>query len=352
MRLMRSEEARLGATSTNSRTETLKIKRNSNSLPFHVASSHLDVSRFRPDRPPPSSPSEPSDRLSRPCSCTTMSNNPFLEAQQVPAYARYPDISSPSLAQPSWQQQPAGTPGFPQQSSFPHPHPSSGQQSSSLQPNGGDAYGYSVPGGTQSQYQNPMTTGAQGGFRPTSSFGQQMAAQLNTGYGAPQAGQYGGGISGGGGGYQPTGAGWNPPGYQQQVLSQFDPYSQLGQFDAPQGSGVGLFGGSGGPGPSPTSPMPTPSPAPPSVMSSAPPPGQQHPRELVRAHKGELELWDAYAWKQLMNSFETLRGAWEVRKREAEERMRSIGAAVNWDYGAAQEAHRLQAVCPLCPIDL
>lgn len=270
-----------------------------------------------------------------------MSNNPFLETQQIPAYARYPDISSPSSGQPSWSPSPLGSSGFPQPSSLPYPNTGQQPQQSYLQPNGADAYGYTATSATQAPYQTAMATGAPNAFRPTSAFGQQMAAQLNTGYGVPQAGPYGGGPGGNVGGYQPTGAGWNGQ-QHQQVLSQFDPYSQLGQFDAPQGSGAGLFGGPAPP--SPRAPMPASPLAAAPVTSSAPPPGQHHPREFVRSHKGQLELWDAYAWKQLMNAFDALRGTWEVRKREAEERMRLLGGAVNWDYGAAQEGHRLQLV--------
>jgi hypothetical protein len=36
----------------------------------------------------------------------------------------------------------------------------------------------------------------------------------------------------------------------------------------------------------------------------------------VKAHKAEIESWDGYAWKQLLNTFESLRDAWEVRKKE------------------------------------
>lgn len=290
-----------------------------------------------------------------------MSNNPFLEAQHAPAHARYPDISSPTLGQPSWQPQPSATSAFPQSSAFPLPHGGQPPHQSFLQPSAPDPYGYAAGGAqyaAQPAFQSPMATGAPGGFRPSSSFGQQMAAQLNTGYGQPQPSPYGGPGSGGGGGpigYQPTGAGanaWNPQ-QHQQVVSQFDPYAQVAHLDAPQGSGAGLFGGPASPHPSGPTSHAAPSPGP--VTSSAPPPGQPHPREYVYAHKGELELWDAYAWKQLMNAFDALRATWDVRRREAEDRVRALGGAVNWDYGAAQEGQRLQGVrglvserCVLC----
>jgi hypothetical protein len=274
-----------------------------------------------------------------------MSNNPFLEQGSV--HQRFPDISpgapTPNQysAQPGqWQQpQPTGFGGYGQQ-------PQYGFQQSQQQPYSG---GYvqpaqpiqfpTSPGGYNPGYQAPMMTGAPSAFRPTSSFGQQMAAQLDNGYGG------GGGVIGqqtgygGGWGQQPQQPNWN-------VISQFDPYAQLGALDSAPGSGAGLFGGvsTGGPTSSThtrsysSSAMPTP---------GAAPSGQLHPREHVRAHKMELEAWDPYAWKQFMNSFDSLRTAWEGRKRDALARAHTLSQSASYDYAAAQEYNRLLGVRPL-----
>jgi hypothetical protein len=41
-----------------------------------------------------------------------------------------------------------------------------------------------------------------------------------------------------------------------------------------------------------------------------------HPREYIRSHKLEIEAWDSYAWKQLLNAFDALKNAWDGRAKE------------------------------------
>lgn len=41
-----------------------------------------------------------------------------------------------------------------------------------------------------------------------------------------------------------------------------------------------------------------------------------HPREYIRTHKRELEQWDNVSWKQALNSFDSLKSAWELTKRQ------------------------------------
>jgi len=68
--------------------------------------------------------------------------------------------------------------------------------------------------------------------------------------------------------------------------------------------------------------------------------GNLHPREFIRTHKAELESWDTYAWKQVLNTFNALKDAWAARKKEVEARI----AQVQRDYGytGQQEVARLQ----------
>ncbi|KAI9440048.1 hypothetical protein H4582DRAFT_2075396 [Lactarius indigo] len=92
---------------------------------------------------------------------------------------------------------------------------------------------------------------------------------------------------------------------KQQLLSQFDPYANLGQL-------------------SPTTRAPAPTA---SGIAGSPPPGVQHPRTYIHSHKSELEAWDPPTWRQVQNTFESLKVAWEARKRTAESHVRALGAA-------------------------
>jgi hypothetical protein len=173
-------------------------------------------------------------------------------------------------------------------------------------------------------------------FQPTSSFGQQLAGQVNgSSYGYLQG--------------QPAAAPspvYNP--VQQQLqnnpgyIAHFDPYASIGQgWDGQsqpqqqqqqQGQSSIMAQGPTSPGAFTTSST-----------------GQLHPREYLRQHKAEIESWDAYAWKQLLNTFEPLKDAWETRKKEIEGNIAQLQQQMQYgSYYAPgqiqQEIARLQAV--------
>jgi len=271
-----------------------------------------------------------------------LSNNPFIDHPSN-ALARYPDISGSSDlsgAPPqytSWQQ--AGALGPSPNPTGYGPQSSAGygggyQQQMPLQPQqtswgGGSEFMQSQQ---QQSYavQTPQMTGRP--FQPSSSFGQQLAGQINGAYGMqqqpsmqpqqsgyPTSPQYG---PGGGYGF--------PPQQQQQqsnqYLAEFDPYAQ--QQHGPSYAGTPSAAGAAG--------------------GYRPP----HPREYVQQHKVELEAWDTYAWKQMQHSFEALKDAWSSRKSEIEARARAMGGAGlfggggnmygNMYGGQAQEYARLE----------
>ncbi|KAH9972791.1 hypothetical protein BGW80DRAFT_1445740 [Lactifluus volemus] len=93
---------------------------------------------------------------------------------------------------------------------------------------------------------------------------------------------------------------------QQQLISQFDPYANLGQQLSPTGTSTSLTTGG----------------------VSSPPQGLQHPRAFIQSHKVELEAWDPTTWKQIQNSLDALKTAWEGRKRAAESQVRAFGGTV------------------------
>ncbi|KAH9178270.1 hypothetical protein EDB89DRAFT_2111876 [Lactarius sanguifluus] len=180
---------------------------------------------------------------------------------------------------------------------------------------------YSVGWQQQQQQQPPSFVGTNPGFRRSTrlpvinppQFGQQFVGQVDTlsaGYPQPhmqaQYTEYG---------YQqaPTNRLWlsaptqQQQQHQQQLLSQFDPYSNPGQLS-----------------PSPTTRTSAPTA---SGIAGSPPPGIQHPRTFIRSHKSELEAWDPPTWRQVQSTFESLKVAWEARKRTAESHVRALGAA-------------------------
>jgi hypothetical protein len=256
-----------------------------------------------------------------------LSNNPFIDDPSNP-HTRYPDISS-SIPQDlngaqynSWSQSPGGN-------NYAHntmlqPRMSSPQPGQQFQPSSsfgqqlvaqanGSGYGQ-IPGAVQptgypAQYQNASQTGYAGqppqmqysnpgyqGQQPLYSPGMQSS------YGLPQM--------------QPQ-----PTGYQD--VAQFDPYGPI-----TQGWGEGQA-------------QTQPSPASPSNSSTSYN-GHLHPREFIRKHKAELEIWDPYSWKQALNTFDALKDAWATRKKDVEGRI----AQVQRDYGytGQQEVERLQGV--------
>jgi len=200
------------------------------------------------------------------------------------------------------------------------PPPQPGQQ---FQPSSGfgqqlvaqvNATGYGqLPGQTQpqspgypAQYQNSYQTGY-----PQQ---QQAQSQYNTGYPAQQQ-QYNTGLQSGYGQQQMQP---QPPAYQD--VAQFDPYGPIAQ------------GWGENPNQSQNKSQP----------SSSTYNGNPHPREFIRTHKAELEIWDPYAWKQVLNAFDELKDAWAARKKDVEGRI----AQVQRDYGytGQQEVARLYGV--------
>ncbi|KAJ8508802.1 hypothetical protein ONZ45_g8954 [Pleurotus djamor] len=262
----------------------------------------------------------------------TITNNPFV-SDPTNAQGRYPDISgtsSPPTGQfTSWTQQNNG---------YQSPQQSGGyQQQPQYTP------GYNMGGGSgfvTSPMQSPV--GPQP-FQPTSSFGQQLTAQVNGssyGYLNPQLTQQQQQQP-----YRPALQQLSSPSY----VAQFDPYASLGQLDnsnqqmqvqtAPtqayqqsQSTGTQLIS------PTLTSPV------------SVGPNGQPHPREYIRSHKSEMEAWDAYAWKQAIGAFEALKAAWGQRKTEIEQRATQLRNQLQYGPGyysadqIQQETARLQGL--------
>jgi hypothetical protein len=150
--------------------------------------------------------------------------------------------------------------------------------------------------------------------QPPSSFGQQYVGQASavaTGYPQPQMQAQYTSYPAQQASYsyqqppQQTGYGYQQQ-QQQQLLSQFDPYANLGQHLSPTGTSVPVTNGAVG----------------------SPPPGVQHPRTFIQSHKAELEAWDPTTWKQIQSTLEALKTAWEVRKRAAESQVRALGGTV------------------------
>ncbi|GJE88750.1 hypothetical protein PsYK624_048330 [Phanerochaete sordida] len=248
-----------------------------------------------------------------------LSNNPFID-HPANALNRFPDINGTD--QPSggsqftsWlgggssvNSQPTGYAGA-QPSGFTGGYAQQQQPQQTGYPTS-PVGGYPQQGGFGGGYAaSPVQAQPTGRpFQPASSFGQQLASQINGGYGAQpqqqpqqQQQQYAG--------YQATpqyGAAYGYPQQQQQqpqqtqYLAEFDPYAsqqQQQQTPAAQGQPPSSFQGN----------YKTP-----------------HPRDYVRSNKQELESWDSYAWKQVMNCFDGLKDAWATRKREIEARMNAL----------------------------
>ncbi|KAI0314618.1 hypothetical protein OF83DRAFT_1135983 [Amylostereum chailletii] len=258
-----------------------------------------------------------------------LSNNPFID-HTASVTSRYPSLSGTGSPQPQLQPQYSNW-VQPQQTSYGQPQQSQLQQTPPQQQYAPQQQWQ------QSGFQTQSPPG-QSGFLPPSSFGQQFSPQVNgynpqipqqqqpqlqiqpTGY--PQQQQYGlyGQGAGGYGQQQSTPYGGNPN------LAQFDPYSGLTQqFSAPSS------------GPSPGFPNPTSPTSGPGIG----PPGQEHPRQFIHSHKAELESWDPVSWKQAINSFESLKNAWDARRRTIEAQIRvlggTVGAAGGFFGGGAQQ---------------
>ncbi len=228
-----------------------------------------------------------------------LSNNPFID-HPANAMTRYPDITgsdNPANSQyTSWMNGPSAS-SLGSNLSSPYGNPNSmspqgygtapGYQSQPQTTGWSQGSGFSQPQQSYGQYPSaqmqPQQSPSGMPFQPTSSFGQQLHAHVNSAYGTPQPQQqqqpqYSGYSAAQSPGY---GQGYQQgyPGQQQQYFSEFDPYpqgAQPTQQQQQQGS------------------MPTPGALPSSSGSRG-----QHPREYVQHHKAELETWDSYAWKQV-----------------------------------------------------
>jgi hypothetical protein len=269
-----------------------------------------------------------------------LSNNPFIDPS-ASVVSRFPNIDAVSSPPgPSALQYSASWPQQQQQQ-----HQQHQQQQPPYQPSGyvgTNPTGYSQQHFQQTQWpqqqqQQQYQAQAQPPYSPTSyqsspsPYGQQFVGQVNppttgypqsqmqtqyTGYPSQQAASYG---------YQqqqpqpqPQQPQQSSYGYlpqqqqQQQLLAQFDPYANLGQHPlSPAGGSVSSSGGGGA-----------------VAGASGPQPGVQHPRQFIQSHKAELEAWDPPTWKQVQNSFEALKVAWEARKRAAEMQVRALGGTV------------------------
>ncbi|KAF9468098.1 hypothetical protein BDZ94DRAFT_1247177 [Collybia nuda] len=224
-----------------------------------------------------------------------ITNNPFIDDPSHPQ-TRFPDLNHPSSPPnggqyTQWLQHDMGqnNTGYPgQQSNLYQPPPyqqPQPQQYSSMY--GQQQAGYLSSGAPGAI---PQATGMP--FQPTSSFGQQLAANMSGSSYAYLHGQTSGQQP-----YTVAQQTQNNPGY----IAQFDPYASIGQgwdgqthqtqSQPPQNSTSGIY-------------LTTPS------------SGNLHPREYIRTHKAEIEAWDNYAWKQLLNSFDILKDSWEARTRE------------------------------------
>ncbi|KAI6099773.1 hypothetical protein F5141DRAFT_1143492 [Pisolithus sp. B1] len=229
-------------------------------------------------------------RTKSPGNPAAFSNNPFLDDPSNP-YTRFPDITaSSSLQSPPQHSQAGYGTGYADNTQYQGQQYPYWQQQQQQQQNSGQ-----YPGQAQTQNQSHFAstsytpqytntshqfmsqpTGAGFQFQPTGVFGQQASSQ-----------QYG---------YNNDGLYSNqsyPQQFSPSYLSEFDPY-------APKASFSGSSGGNG-------------------------PRGEQHPRDFLRSHKAELEAWDPYSWKQLINSCEALKDAWMIRKRHAESIVRQYG---------------------------
>jgi len=289
-----------------------------------------------------------------------LTNNPFI-ATDTAAHPsqRFPDISTPPNQQQysSWGNGSmigggSGS-GYPQQQQgmyhqqleqYPQQQMQTGMGygKPQQQPNmgGGMITGYQ-------SYPSPAATNvSQAPFQPSSHFGQQLAAHISgSSYGYLQGQQ------------QPqSSTAYNPAQQQLQnspgYIAQFDPYSSVGQGwgDGSSGSttgGIDLTQSfNSGSNTSSTPSISTMNASSYGVSAS----GDPHPRDYIRTHKTEIEAWDQYAWKQLLNAFESLMHAWETRKGELSRRVGELSQQLAYGgYYVAQiqqEGGRLQGVRP------
>jgi hypothetical protein len=285
-----------------------------------------------------------------------LTNNPFIANYSHPSN-RYPDISSPPTQTQSatWTpdptlltgtQQPYQPDIYQQYPQVQQPQIPSGytqqQQQPQLQQPQLQQQQQNYPPYPQSQSQPPTS------FQPSSAFGQNLQPSISgSSYGYLQGQQQ----------PPPQQNAYNPAQQQLQnnpnYIAQFDPYGPISQGWAaaadtttpqsqsltPSASTTNNIGSSFGYGNSNQNQInPGPSPS-----------GNPHPREYIRSHKQEIEAWDSYTWKQLLNSCEALKKAWETKRSELKEKVGGLQAQLRYAgyYDRAQiqqEGGRIQAV--------
>ena len=276
-----------------------------------------------------------------------LTNNPFLTQTAQSVTSRFPDISSNDNNPSSFASWGSGSTmggSFPrqQQSSLYQQHPAQNPYGS---PQLGYNAGYISP--TAQTLPSPPPYQIQG---YDNTFGQQQFTPHVSG----SSYSY---LSGS---QQQPNSTYNPARQQLQsnpgYLPQFDPYGAIGQ---------GWEGGAGGATNSNNNHLSSigPSISSGSTLSTSSsfsnssfgvgPKGDSHPRDYIHTHKSQIEAWDAYAWKQFLNSFETLQRAWDERKAELMTRAKGIIAQgqSGMAYGGyfaqqvQQEAVKVQQVC-------
>ncbi|SJL09628.1 uncharacterized protein ARMOST_13008 [Armillaria ostoyae] len=233
-----------------------------------------------------------------------ITNNPFV-TDPTSSESRFPDISGADHTNgqyTSWLQ-PGASSSY-QQTGFQQQLP---QYNS----------GYGSPGG----YLSPVSP------QQTSGFGQPWMGQpVSSG---PQGSSYGY-LQGQTVQSQPQA--YNPAQQQLQnnpgYVAQFDPYSSVGQ---------GWDGGTT----TNTNSTQTP------ISTSKSPAGFSHPREYLRTHKAELESWNAYAWKQLLGTFDAVKDAWEARKKELQDNIGQFQVQMQYGGGGYHPAQLQQEIMRL-----
>ncbi|KIY73270.1 hypothetical protein CYLTODRAFT_366259 [Cylindrobasidium torrendii FP15055 ss-10] len=268
---------------------------------------------------------------------TTM-NNPFAPDPNG-TQSRFPDVTSIDA---QYGQQYSGYGQAPQQ--YAQPQQQYGQPQQFGQP--------------QQQYGQPQM-----GMQP-------MATGMNMGMGIqPQYTQVPQQANFGGGGYMspppqmvPQQTGWTGPqsygssygylnGQQQQPINTatqqvtsnpgyvaaFDPYGPISQaWDG--GSGASAMSPTGIASPT-TSNTTTPGAGP-----------THHPREFIRIRKTEIDTWNTFAWKEFINTFDSLRESWAARKRELDAKVQQFTMQMQYGGGGyhpqqiQQEIGRLQGL--------
>ena len=256
------------------------------------------------------------------------SNNPFIDDPTTSSTkSRYPDLNTleySSSGNSSGYASPSGygyNPSFGQQVGYnsqlgqqqmqmqytqPQMQPSlSGWQQPQVQMGQYSTQGYSTPG--------PLSPSISGLPYQGNTFGQQYPTQQiqqqYTGYPSSQYGAQG---------YQSYGSQQQMRSYSSQPtpnVLEFDPLAQSQSQSQSQFQSQASFTTSRGPN------------------------GNLHPREFIRTHKQELEIWDLVSWKQALNSFNDLRNAWESHKIQIGQRIQQGGY-----YLGAAETQRLQGV--------